>query len=105
MTGVYTALAAYNLTIVGGTGETVSLGGYVSGGGYGVLTPWLGLAVDQVLEVEVVLPNGRVVVGNACQNRDLFWAARGVSKFFIFHHSTLSQVFRLQGYSDLNTSK
>ncbi|KAK3387405.1 hypothetical protein B0H63DRAFT_469968 [Podospora didyma] len=77
MAGVYSALAEHNLTIVGGTGETVSLGGYISGGGYGVLTPWLGLAVDQVLEVEVALPNGLVVVGNACQNQDLLWAARG----------------------------
>jgi FAD/FMN-containing dehydrogenase len=92
MTGVYTALAKHNLTIVGGTGETVSLGGYVSGGGYGVLTPWLGLAADQVLEVEVVLPNGLVVVGNACQNQDLLWAARGVSNCFILSSVSCAKI-------------
>lgn len=79
MGGVYEALATYSLTIVGGSCETVSLGGYLTGGGYGALTPWLGLGVDQILEVEVLLPNGSVVVGNACQNKDLFWASRGVS--------------------------
>ncbi|EHK47862.1 hypothetical protein TRIATDRAFT_44348 [Trichoderma atroviride IMI 206040] len=77
MSEVYSALADHNLVIVGGSCETVSLGGYLTGGGYGALTPWLGLAVDQILEVEVVLPNGHVVIANSCQNQDLFWAIRG----------------------------
>lgn len=81
---VYSALADHNLVIVGGSCETVSLGGYLTGGGYGALTPWLGLAVDQILEVEVVLPNGHVVIANSYQNQDLFWAIRGVSDPF-FH--------------------
>ena len=38
-----------------------------------------GLAVDQVLEMEVVLASGKIVVANEVMNADLFWAMRGVS--------------------------
>lgn len=84
--------------IVGGSCVTVSLGGYLTGGGYGALTPWLGLAVDQILEVEVVLSNGNTVVAIFCQNQDLFWAIRGVGTHF-FHLQICSRSRILESLS------
>jgi FAD binding domain-containing protein len=64
--------------VVAGSSATVSVGGYVSGGGHGILSGKYGLAADNVLQVEMVVPSGEVVVANECQNTDLFWAVRGV---------------------------
>jgi hypothetical protein len=71
--------AARNLTIVSGGAGTVGVGGYLTGGGHAALSSTYGLAADQVLEIEMVTPNGKVVTANECQHRDLFWAMRGVS--------------------------
>lgn len=40
----------------------------------------LGLAVDQVLEMEVVMPSGKTVIANQAVEADLFWAMRGVNR-------------------------
>lgn len=79
MWDIYTYLDAINQTAVGGGGKTVSVGGYLSGGGHSLLSARYGLAADQVLEVEVVTPQGEIVTANECKNKDLFWALRGVS--------------------------
>ena len=68
-----------NLTIVSGGAGTVGLGGYLTGGGHSALSSTYGLAADQVLEIEMVTPQGRIVIANECQHEDLFWAMRGVS--------------------------
>ena len=67
-----------NLTIVGGGAGTVGIGGYLTGGGHSALSSTYGLAVDQVLEMEIVTPGGDILAINECQNTDLFWAMRGV---------------------------
>lgn len=77
MIDLYTALDSLNLTTVGGGGSTVSVGGYLTGGGHSLLSARRGLGADQVLEMQLVTPTGRLVTANECQNRDLFWAARG----------------------------
>jgi FAD/FMN-containing dehydrogenase len=76
---LYAELDKINQTIVGGGSMSVSVGGYISGGGHSILAPHYGMAADQVLEVEVVTPMGDIVTANECQNKDLFWAMRGVS--------------------------
>eukprot|EP00937_MAST-01D_sp_MAST-1D-sp2_P005716 g5716.t1 len=64
--------------VVGGGGSTVSAaGGYMLGGGHSVLSRSLGLAADNVLALELVLPNGTHAVATRCANSDVFWAARG----------------------------
>ena len=73
---VYAFLDKFNHTIVGGSGLTVGLGGYLTGGGHGVLSGARGLGADQVLEVEMVTPRGDIITLNECQNTDLFWAVR-----------------------------
>ncbi|KAH8198735.1 hypothetical protein TruAng_007099 [Truncatella angustata] len=77
MVKIYEELDKINQTAVGGGGKTVSVGGYITGGGHSILAPRYGLAADQVLEMEVVTPKGEVLVANECQNKDLFWAMRG----------------------------
>lgn len=68
-----------NLTIVGGGAGTVGIGGYITGGGHSAISSTYGLATDQVLEMEIMTPGGDILTINECQNRDLFWAMRGVS--------------------------
>lgn len=80
---VFTATDAVNQTVVGGGSGTIGMGGYLTGGGHGLLSARYGLATDQVLEMEVVTPSGDIVIANACQNKDLFWAMRGVCSI---HH-------------------
>ncbi|KAL1841735.1 hypothetical protein VTJ49DRAFT_6649 [Mycothermus thermophilus] len=77
MWDIYSGLDALNLTTVGGGAKSVSVGGYMTGGGHGILSSRYGLAADQVLEVELVTANGEIITANACQNQDLFWAVRG----------------------------
>ena len=75
---VYSWLAPYRLSAIGGAAYTVgATGGFLQGGGHGPLTRWKGLAADQVLEFDVVMADGRRQTANACQNADLFWALRG----------------------------
>lgn len=79
MYSIYQATAKYNRTVIGGGAKTVSVGGFLTGGGHGILAPRYGLGADQVLEMEVVTPGGEILTVNECQNTDLFWALRGVS--------------------------
>ncbi|KAH8900568.1 putative isoamyl alcohol oxidase [Thozetella sp. PMI_491] len=62
---------------VTGVDKTVGLGGYIQGGGHGPMSSTYGLAADQVLQATVVTTTGDILVSNAAQNQDLFWAIRG----------------------------
>jgi FAD/FMN-containing dehydrogenase len=53
------------------------VGGLTLGGGMGRLQRQYGLAVDNLLEVELVTADGKVVVANQDRNPDLFWGVRG----------------------------
>ncbi|KAH9887786.1 FAD binding domain-containing protein [Xylariomycetidae sp. FL2044] len=77
MLEAYQAAAAKGYTVIGGGGRTVALGGFITGGGHSILAPHHGLAVDHVLELEVVTPRGEILTVNECQHQDLFWALRG----------------------------
>jgi hypothetical protein len=77
MLDIYAATDAHNLTIVGGMGPDVGLGGYLTGGGHSVLSVTNGLAVDNVLELTLVTPSGDIIVANEYQNQDYFFAFRG----------------------------
>lgn len=60
-----------------GTMASVGIAGVLQGGGIGMLTRAFGLAIDQVLSVQMVTASGNVVEANATTNADLFWALRG----------------------------
>ena len=53
------------------------VGGLTLGGGFGWLTAKYGLALDNVVEAEVVLANGDILMTSNKENSDLFWAIRG----------------------------
>ncbi|KAF4632911.1 hypothetical protein G7Y89_g5206 [Cudoniella acicularis] len=75
---VYLAAEANGVTAVGGECRTVGLaGGYIAGGGHSPMSSLVGMGADQVLSMEVVLPNGKFVEASATTNSDLFWALRG----------------------------
>jgi len=61
------------------SGWSISVGvvGWSIGGGHGPFAPSKGMGVDNVLEVELVTADGSLVVANAEQNSDLWWALRG----------------------------
>lgn len=80
MVTLYEELDKINQTIVGGLAKSVAVGGLITGAGHSILAPRYGLAADQVLEIELVTPNGSILIANECQNQDLFWAMRGVSQ-------------------------
>lgn len=76
--GIYEAAEKNDLTVVGGTCGTVGVAGWIHGGGHSPLTPSLGMGVDHMLQFKVALPSTKkLVVVNACQNRDLFRAIKG----------------------------
>jgi hypothetical protein len=53
------------------------VGGLTLGGGLGHLTRKFGLAIDNLLEAELVLASGERVRASADEHPDLFWAIRG----------------------------
>lgn len=59
------------------------------GGGYSWKTNQHGLAIDNVVEYELVKPNGDVVIVTETQNPDLFFALRGGNNFGIVTKFTL----------------
>lgn len=74
---LYEALWNQRVTIPGGTCPTVGISGLTLGGGYGYLSRLLGMTCDNLLEVEMVTAQGKIIRANHDQNRDLFWACRG----------------------------
>ena len=92
----YDAARQRNRVMVGASSRSVgAAGGWVAGGGHGVLSPNYGLGtpnspvsiklyspncfagVDNVLEITIVTADGDHVIANPYRNEDLFWALQG----------------------------
>lgn len=71
------ATEPYGLATTGGRASTTGVGGFVLGGGSGWLERAFGLAVDNILGVELVTADGRTVRATTQENPELFWALHG----------------------------
>ncbi|KAF0330747.1 FAD binding domain protein [Colletotrichum asianum] len=73
----YTVLEQHELSSIAGRVADVGVPGYTLGGGISNLSPQYGLAVDNVYEYQVVLPNSTIVNASETANPDLYFALRG----------------------------
>ncbi|KAG9055592.1 hypothetical protein FS842_001785 [Serendipita sp. 407] len=67
-----------------GVCPNVGIGGHVLHGGHGFTSRAWGLAMDRIVEMQVVLADGSIVTAsnNDDKHKDLFWAMRGAGPSF-----------------------
>lgn len=68
---------AFGLATTLGVNTDTGIAGLTLGGGYGWLGGKYGLACDNVVSVDVVTADGRLLTASAGENEDLFWGVRG----------------------------
>jgi FAD binding domain/Berberine and berberine like len=68
---------AFGLATTGGIARPTGIAGLTLGGGHGYLMRTHGLACDNLLSVDVVTADGRLLTASATEHADLFWAVRG----------------------------
>ena len=68
---------AFGLATTGGRISSVGIAGLTLGGGYGWLMRRHGLAIDNLLAVDLVTADGDLLTASATENPDLFWGVRG----------------------------
>jgi FAD/FMN-containing dehydrogenase len=97
---VYDIALPYGLCPAGGTVGTVGVSGFTLGGGSGWMTRKHGLALDNLLSVDVVTADGQLTKASESENPDLFWGIRGgagnlgiVTRFELKLHPVPGQIF------------
>lgn len=74
---LYDFVSSQGRPFPGGTCPTVGVSGFALGGGWGLSCRKFGLGCDNLVGLELVDCNGRIIAANATCNSDLFWACRG----------------------------
>jgi FAD/FMN-containing dehydrogenase len=96
---VTNALAEHGLAVPFGDTSSVGIAGLTLGGGIGYLVRKHGLAIDNLVSVELVTAHGRLLIASERQNPELFWALRGgggnfgVATRFVYRAQPVSTVF------------
>ena len=67
----------FALGTTGGLVSTTGIAGFTLGGGIGWLVRKHGLACDNLLSVDVVTADGKMLTASPSENSDLFWGIRG----------------------------
>jgi FAD/FMN-containing dehydrogenase len=71
------ATQLHALAVTGGVVSSTGIAGLTLGGGLGWLMGKYGLALDNLLSVELVSADGKIVRASKSEEPDLFWAVRG----------------------------
>jgi hypothetical protein len=75
---IYEAAHDAGYRVIGGTCNTVAIGGgFTQGGGHSLLSSKYGLSADNVLEWEVVTADGKHITATPSDHGDLYWALSG----------------------------
>jgi FAD/FMN-containing dehydrogenase len=68
---------AFGMVLPTGINSTTGIAGLTLGGGFGWITRKFGLTIDNLISMEVVTADGKLVRASAKEEPDLFWALRG----------------------------
>ena len=71
------ATQAHGLAVTGGRMSTTGVAGLTLGGGSGWIERKCGYTVDNLLAVELVTADGRIVTASEAEHDELFWGTRG----------------------------